>query len=256
VRWTDFKNWLRTISSKYFDCARRMIDIADCRDIASLQTVVFLNMFLQCTARMSTCYSYVGVTITLALRMGLHRSLQTSVNPTEAEARSRIFWAIRNMEARVTSLLGLPRLLQDDDINQGMPADDTNEILDGEEPDPQSYSDVYTTAYAQLTQIMTKIVKRVYPVNHDVPGSASSKYWVSYVEVRQMERKLDDWRMALPYGLMANTAAKSPSRYSVLPRALSGRITPGLGQITFSVSIMPMYASCFIDHFFTTSPRL
>ena len=187
-----------------------MINIAECRDIASLQTIVFLNMFLQCTARLSSCYSYVGVTITLALRMGLHRSIRMS-DPAESETRCRIFWAIRNMEARLTSLLGLPSLLRDDDINQGMPVEPTNETQHNQEHQVNSL--FHTTAYAQLAQIMARIVKHVYPVNHDL-GSASSKYWVSYAEVCQMERELEKWKSGLPSGVIAHTMAKSPSRSS------------------------------------------
>lgn len=187
---------LRWIRSKYFNWARKLIDLADCRDVMSLQAVVFLNMFLQCTTRISRCYSYLAVAITLALRMGLHRSLQTCVNSVEAEVRCRIFWAIHNMEVRISSLMGLPRLLHEDDIDQIMPSEITSYLFNNGEN--QTSSTLISKASARLAQIMVKIVRYIYPVESR-GGNTTGKHLVSYTKMIQMERELDKWKSECDY---------------------------------------------------------
>ncbi|RFU29420.1 hypothetical protein B7463_g6943, partial [Scytalidium lignicola] len=192
--------------SKYFDRARQQIDLVDCRDIISLQAVVFLNMFLQCTARLSRCYSYLGVTVTLALRMGLHRSLQACVNTVEEEERRRMFWTIQNLEVRNSSLLGLPRLLHEDDIDQSMPSETMGHFFDRQ--GSQISSTYFSNASVKLVQIMAKIVKDIYPVKCKEPRSGSGKHLVSYTKTLQMERELNMWKLDFDYGLQANGEAR------------------------------------------------
>ena len=78
-----------------------MVDVTDCRDLTSLQTIVFMILFLQCSARLATCYSFVGVALRSALRMGLHRSFRDSFGPIESEVRKRLFWTIKKMDVFV-----------------------------------------------------------------------------------------------------------------------------------------------------------
>jgi hypothetical protein len=59
------------------------MDLTDCRDMISLQAIIFMIIFLQCSAKLSTCYSYVGIALRAALRMGLHRAFRDSFTPIE-----------------------------------------------------------------------------------------------------------------------------------------------------------------------------
>jgi hypothetical protein len=198
-----------------------MIDIADCRDITSLQTVVVLNMFLQCTGKSSQTYPYLGVTVTLALRMGLHRSIPADADDIEAETRRRLFWAIWNMDTRVSSMLGLPRLIGEDDIDQDMSpeveqgnlfATGIAEMLDG-----KTSLVAAANAYSKLTQIMANMVKNVYPVKGAKGGTGRpGKYLVSYTKMRQVESALEEWKDEHSYWLMNNSSTQSTMRYALL----------------------------------------
>ena len=53
---------------KYFLEARKLIDISNVGDINSIQTVVMMIIYLQCSARLSTCYSYIGIALEVPLR--------------------------------------------------------------------------------------------------------------------------------------------------------------------------------------------
>lgn len=78
-------------------------------------------LFLLSSAKLSTCYSYVGIALRSSLRLGLHRKVATDFNPIERELRKQIFWVVRKMDVYVSTILGLPQMLSDDDIDQEYP---------------------------------------------------------------------------------------------------------------------------------------
>lgn len=82
---------------KYFAAGRKMIDITECRDIETLQTIILMVMFLHCSARLITTYSYLGIAVVSAIRMGLHRALEGPFNAIEVEMRRRCWWTCWKM---------------------------------------------------------------------------------------------------------------------------------------------------------------
>lgn len=84
----------------YYTCARILLqDVTECRDLTTLQALLFLILFLQATSNLSGCYSFLGIASRAALRMGLHRHLpQANFTPLEAELRKRVFYFIRQMD--------------------------------------------------------------------------------------------------------------------------------------------------------------
>lgn len=73
------------------------MDITNVGDISSIQTIVMMIMYLQCSARLSTCYSYIGIALRSALKEGLHRNLsifqnsKRKLDPMEIDTRKRLF---------------------------------------------------------------------------------------------------------------------------------------------------------------------
>ena len=100
-------------------------------------------LFLQSSAKLSTCYSYVGIALRSALRLGLHRSAVTAhFNPLERELRKRVFWVVRKMDVYVSTMLGLPQMLSDDDIDQEYPVSVDGDFIsqDGILPTPKDWN--------------------------------------------------------------------------------------------------------------------
>lgn len=95
-----------------------MIDVTECRDITSLQSVVFMALFLYTSANWSTSHSYIGIALRSSLRIGLHRELRRSVDPIERETRRRVFWTIYKIDIYISALLGFPVMLSSYNINQ------------------------------------------------------------------------------------------------------------------------------------------
>nr|BCT87206.1 putative transcription factor [Ogataea minuta] len=191
---------------KYFIAARRLIDITDTRDTYGIQTIVMLIIFLQCSARLSTCYAYIGIALRAALREGLHRKLDYPFNPIELEIRKRLFWTIYKMDIYVNTMLGLPRTISEDDFDQDMPIelDDENITVDGYRFEMQGdrlSSSGIANAHTTLIFIMKRIVTKLYPIKPRKVENGSRPELLAHDIVYQLELELQDWMNSLPLEL-------------------------------------------------------
>jgi hypothetical protein len=164
-------------------------------------------IFLQSSAKMSTCHSYISAAMAASLQMGLHRNQPEISNPIERETRKRIFFTIRSMETYVIALLGLPRLVSDEDIDQEMPLeiDDQYITKDGVLPMPAGQLSAIAgfNANSKLSEILAKVVTDVYATKRIQKGPAEKPraYVVDDSKVREVERNLQLWAGNLPMQL-------------------------------------------------------
>lgn len=184
------------------------MDITDCRDIISLQAILFMILFLQSSANLSTCYSYIGIALRSALRMGLHRNLPGNFSLIERETRKRVFYIIRKMDTYVSALLGFPQMLSSDDIDQELPLEVDDEYItkDAILEMPPGKISLYaaSNAHTRLMVILAKVIKYIYPIKgleQSVHGTTTASYVISHVKIRDIERDLADWLDKLPMGL-------------------------------------------------------
>lgn len=189
-----------------------MVNIADCRDLVSLQAICFMILFLQSSSLISVSYSYIGIAQRAALRLGLHRNATTSFDPIEQDLRKRIFWIIRTLDVNVSIILGLPITIGSDDIDQEYPSETDDEYITpgGIIPMPpgQTSCMAATNAQNRLVDILIKIAKYIYPVRLSSRQSKSDNtYLVSHAKIREMELDLEAWAAGLPEGLRSNDSA-------------------------------------------------
>lgn len=185
-----------------------MMDLTDCRDMMSLQAIIFMILFLQSTANLSICHSYIGVALRSALRMGFHRSLSGNFNPIERETRKRVFWITQKLDTYVSAILGFPIMLSDDDIDQDMPIEVDDEYItkDAILPMPPGRMSLLaaSNAHTRLMVITRKVVKHIYPIKgleQSISGHRKASYTISHSKIREIERDLADWLDMLPMGL-------------------------------------------------------
>lgn len=178
-----------------------MVDVTDIRDLTTLQTVLFMIMFLQSSAKLSDCYAYIGIALSSALRMGLHRSIDSNFDCIERETRKRIFWCIRKLDIYVGALLGLPRLLQDEDVDQDPPLEVDDELITCAEIHPMPSNKVSLmagfNAHCRLVDLLFKVVRYVYPVK-PVKDNKTQTYLVDHQKIRELEQDLQRWMEELP----------------------------------------------------------
>lgn len=206
----------------YFKTARQLMDIADCRDLTSIQAVVFMILFLQSTAKMSQCYAYVGVALRSALRMGLHRATAGNFDPIEAESRKRVFWIVRKLDVYVGAMLGLPQTLSDEDIDQEYPVEVDDEYItrDGILPMPEGVVSLMTAfnAHTRLVNILQKVMRKIYPINVQNPRAPGDKsYSVPFSTIREIESEMEAWKTSLPPIL---SPCEAPARYTRIQHLL------------------------------------
>ena len=188
-------------------------------------------MFLQSTARLSTCYSYIGVALRAALLLGLHRSISIKFNPIEQETRKRMFWVLRKMDAYVCTMLGLPLMLSDDDIDQEFPKEVDDDYIRADEmlPQPEGKLSMLasTNAHTRLVKILQKVMKYVYPIKgleHAARSSTEQAYFVSHGKIREIERDLQAWMEDLPMALRpSDDASQGLARYAGIIRDLGDK---------------------------------
>ncbi|OLN85785.1 Activator of stress genes 4 [Colletotrichum chlorophyti] len=194
---------------KYYDTARRILqDITECRDLTSLQALLFMILFLQATSNLSGCYAFVGIALRSALRIGLHRYLKhEQISIIEQEVRKRVFWVIRQMDIYVSAMLGFPLMLNADDIDQPYPSEIDDEYITKDgilTPPPGAYSFFEAfNAHTRLMEILAKVLKFVYPLKGlgqsvmkgDQPGAT---YLISYSNIKRIEAELQEWYEVLP----------------------------------------------------------
>jgi Fungal specific transcription factor domain len=188
---------------QYFRAGRHLLDITDCRDLITLQAICFMVLFLQSTAKLSTCYSYVGIALRAALRLGLHRNVAANFDPVESELRKRIFWTVRKMDIYVSSLLGLPQMVNKKDIDQEYPLDIDDEFITPTGilamPSNRMSFMAGANAHSSLTDVIIKVVKYIYPVKLAKHQSkADHTYMISHAKIREIERDLQVWLENLP----------------------------------------------------------
>ncbi|KAK9324207.1 fungal-specific transcription factor domain-containing protein [Lipomyces orientalis] len=193
---------------KYFVAARKMIDITEARDTDAIQAVILMIMFLQSTARLSTCYSYIGIALRAALRLGLHRKVAYNFSPVEAEVRKRVFWSIRKMDIHISAMLGLPRCIDENDIDQEQPLEIDDEYITetGILPHPLGVvtQPLVANVHTRLMAILSHIVEDIYPIKPRTPVAQpgmTAVNCVSYVKVAELENDLQHWLDSLPFEL-------------------------------------------------------
>lgn len=204
------KKFLQDEGYKYFIAARKLIDITNIRDLSSIQTVVMLFIFLQCSARLSTCYSYIGVAMRSMVREGYHRlsPSNSDMNSIEIEVRKRLFYTIYKLDIYVNAMLGLPRSISKDDFDQVLPVElsDENITVDGYFPENQHgilSSVAISNHHAKLLMILNDIVGDLYPIK-------KTNNIISHETVTRLELKLKEWVHQLPQELKPNASSLEP----------------------------------------------
>lgn len=187
---------------QYFNVAKTMLDVTDCRDLLSIQAVMFMILFLQGTAKLATCYSYIGVALRSCCRLGMHRRLTGNFHGIEQEERKRLFWLVRKMDIYVGAMIGLPQMLSNDDIDQDLPAEVNDEEITegGIVPLPnQSFPLIKATnAHTKLIGILRKVVRYIYPSKSSDDPSSGDHSMISHSLIRELEQDLQAWMDELP----------------------------------------------------------
>lgn len=111
-------------SFHYFQVAEAQL----CRDTGRTQLPAIQARLLQCIylcsrSRIQQCWSIFTVTVGLIFTMGLQRKCRASEtgDMIEVESQKRTFWFAYTFDKHLSSSIGRPSLIRDDDVDQELP---------------------------------------------------------------------------------------------------------------------------------------
>lgn len=103
-------------------------------------------------------------------------------------------------------MLGLPRFLEDEDIDQEWPLEVDDEYITKTEVLSMPAGSISVmaafNAHTRIVRVVNKICKYVYPIKGShAGGNHSVTYTVSFSKISELERDLAHWLEELPMGL-------------------------------------------------------
>ena len=153
-------------------------------------------LYFLSTFRLNECRYCFSFAISVATALGIHRRQSSSakVNKLDAECRKRTFWSAYVLDGYLSVMLGRPRLIRDEDVDQPLPENIAdNDLMSSQSVDdlPRHGNVEASVAHAKLAQLMARGNDQLYPL-------------YSLTNDQLMERSnnmldaLADWQEALP----------------------------------------------------------
>ncbi|KAF5026184.1 hypothetical protein F66182_1748 [Fusarium sp. NRRL 66182] len=177
----------------------------------TMNTLQCLSLaLLYCTMRADykRLQHYKGIAIGLSQRLGLHQSQKRfPFGALTIETRKKVFWTLYTLDCFSAAILGLPKLLKEEDIQAEYPCDTDDEYVTekGFQPTlPGEYTRLSSAlALFRATRILAKVLEKIYP--------ASASYDISLQQMSALESELDAWYDQLPPHLRLNFVQDKPS---------------------------------------------
>ncbi|KAL8827754.1 MAG: hypothetical protein Q9170_006887 [Blastenia crenularia] len=176
--------------------------------LATLQSLVLAQVYCIAKGDYTKLLHYKGMAISLSHRLGLHQSQKRfSLGALTSETRKRIFWTLYTLDCFSAALLGLPKLLNEDDIQTEYPVDidDENVSERGFQSTLPGESTRLSSALALFrgSRILAKVLDEMYP--------ASLSYDLSLQKIGALNDELDKWLGSLPAHLRLQFVQDKPS---------------------------------------------
>ncbi|SPN97462.1 related to transcription activator protein acu-15 [Cephalotrichum gorgonifer] len=176
--------------------------------IITLQCLILALMYCTVRADYKRLQHYKGIAVGLSHRLGLHQSQKRfSFGALTIETRKKVFWTLYTIDCFSAAILGLPKLLKEDDIHAEYPADMDDEYVTekGFQPTLPGECTRLSNALALFrgTRILAKVLEGVYP--------AASTHELSLQRLSALDDELTQWYNNLPDNLRLTFAQDKPS---------------------------------------------
>ncbi|KAG9781159.1 hypothetical protein KCU88_g3547, partial [Aureobasidium melanogenum] len=181
----------------YFDKAKSLLNQEPGpATVVSVQARLAMCLYLLSTFRINECRFTFSLACTILTSIGLHRqsSATHKLDLVTLESRKRTFWCAYVLDDYLSVMLGRPRILRDEDIDQLYPRNiDDQDLLSAEAPEelPQHGNLEAFIAHADLAKLMARNSDLLYPLQ---PLSESQVF----ERTDQMLEAVYNWRERLP----------------------------------------------------------
>ncbi|KAF8972340.1 fungal-specific transcription factor domain-containing protein [Flammula alnicola] len=171
-----------------------------------LQLYCLSVQFLQGSSAPQSCWTIVGIGIRLAQDVGAHRrKLHTHTLTAEDELWKRAFWVLVCLDRMISSSLGRPCAIQDEDFDLDLPIDCDDEYWENPDPEkcfkqppnkPSSIS--HFILYLKLHQILAFSLRTIYSINKSkILLGFVGQEWEQHI-VAELDSALNKWVDSVP----------------------------------------------------------
>ncbi|OJJ40830.1 hypothetical protein ASPWEDRAFT_102560 [Aspergillus wentii DTO 134E9] len=162
-------------------------------DLTELQSVILTCLYLQITRHHSTWIQTSGQAVRLAQSLGLHRHARRfTFCRGDVELRKRVWWCVYAVDIASSIVHGLPKVIQDDDVDNDLPVDaDLEDCTATEIPLPlpgESTNFGIFITYIKLLRIMSTCLKTLYTTTKRRNGVA---------KITALDQELSVWRNSI-----------------------------------------------------------
>jgi len=176
--------------------------------LSTLQCLILALVYCIQKADYGPLQHYKGIAVGLSHRLGLHQSQKRfSFGALTIETRKRVFWTFYTVDCFSAALLGLPKLLKEDDVHAEYPSDTDDEYVTekGYQPTlPGEYTKISSAlALFRCSRILSKVLEQNYP--------AAATHDLSLQSLTSLEAELNEWSDKLPTHLKLTFVQDKPS---------------------------------------------
>ncbi|KAJ7782337.1 fungal-specific transcription factor domain-containing protein [Mycena maculata] len=167
-----------------------------------LQLVFLSIVYLQGTCSPEPCWILTAIGIRNLQELGVHmrrRQDKTTLTVTE-ELEKRVFWILVCSDALISSFLGRPRAMTDDDYDVDYPVECDDEYWEHPDPQqrfqqPEGKPSVYTfmVKYLELMEILGTAQKTIYSVKRSKRSTEHTQ-----TAVAELDSALNQWVDSIP----------------------------------------------------------
>ncbi|MCJ1472560.1 hypothetical protein MMC13_001209 [Lambiella insularis] len=184
--------------------------------LATLQCLVLAQICCLSEGDHSRLLYYKGIAVTMSQRLGLHRSQKRfSIGALARETRKKVLWSLYTLDCFSAAVIGLPKILRDDDIQTEFPADvdDENVTERGFQPALPGESTRLSSALAlfRLARILSKVIQEV--------SSGDTFAETTLQKIGVLSDELDEWNKGLAPHLRLNFVQDKPSTNVISSRS-------------------------------------
>jgi len=176
--------------------------------MATLQCLILALMYCALRADYKRLQYYKGIAVGLSHRLGLHQSQKRfSFGALTIETRKKVFWTLYTLDCFSAAVLGLPKLLKDEDVHAELPSDTDDEYVTekGFQPSLPGEHTRISSALALFrgSRILGKVLDKIYP--------SATSHELSLKQMAALEAELDEWSSNLPQHLTLTFKQDKPS---------------------------------------------
>ncbi|KAE9371616.1 hypothetical protein N431DRAFT_545824 [Stipitochalara longipes BDJ] len=184
------------LSFRYFQAAEKQLDVESGEiRLPTIQARLLQCLYLLSRSRKHQCWFIFGTVVNLIFASGLHRKHGSPDSPGQpqdlilAECQKRVFWMAYEIDRYLSVVLGNPQLIQDEFIDQELPAvvDDHNLTSTSMIIDEHGCSMKATVCQIKLSRIIGHLQRKVYPLQSISPSERRDR-------VEEIEMELSSWK--------------------------------------------------------------